>query len=99
MDLRNDQEVLNKIGQPLSQQDGENLSKELGAKGYVECSALTQDGLKGVFDEAIRAAMAPTQKKRWMYHIINPQSIIFWIFNFFVFGLLLFFKKFNVFTI
>jgi small GTP-binding protein len=58
MDLRNDQEVLKKVGNPISTSEGESLAKELGARSYVECSALTQDGLKNVFDEAIRAAMS-----------------------------------------
>jgi len=64
MDLRMDQEVLAKVGQPISKDQGVQLAKELGARNYVECSALTQDGLKNVFDEAIRAALHKDNKKK-----------------------------------
>jgi len=53
---------------PVSESEARRLAKEIGARGYMECSALTQQGLTGVFDMAIRAAIAkktaPAKKKK-----------------------------------
>ena len=35
----------------------------MGAVGYLECSARTGDGIQGVFDQAIRAVLAPQKPK------------------------------------
>ena len=56
MDLREDNSHLEKLARqkqvPISTDRGDRLARELGAVRYVECSALTQRGLKNVFDEA-----------------------------------------------
>jgi len=44
--------------------DGQALAKDLGLEGYMECSALTQEGLKEVFDEVIRIGLRPKPRSR-----------------------------------
>ena len=46
-----------------SNEDAVKMVEEVGAAMYVECSALTQEGLKEVFDEAIRAALNKHNEK------------------------------------
>ncbi|PAA67978.1 hypothetical protein BOX15_Mlig022420g1 [Macrostomum lignano] len=47
--------------------EGADLAKRIGAAGYVECSALTQANLRGVFAEAVRLITSPPrpQKPSW----------------------------------
>lgn len=46
---------------PVSYEEGQNMAQEIGAKMYLECSALTQQGLRKVFEEAIRASLQEKQ--------------------------------------
>jgi len=56
---------------------GLSMAKDVGAVKYLECSALTQRGLKTVFDEAIRAVLCPPPKPRNKRH-----CKLFWKFGF-----------------
>ncbi|PIA14731.1 hypothetical protein COEREDRAFT_46045 [Coemansia reversa NRRL 1564] len=68
IDLREDEITSNKFAKNklnfITKAQGNQLAEELSAVKYVECSALTQEDLKDVFDEAIVAALEPPPKKR-----------------------------------
>ncbi len=49
---------------PITYGQGLQLCSEIGAVKYVECSALTQEGLSICFDEAIRAVLEKSKKKK-----------------------------------
>ena len=48
--------------------EAQRVAQQIGAVKYVECSARTKEGLKEVFDEAVRAYLhppaAPSQQKK-----------------------------------
>uniref|UniRef100_A0A2K5EZJ3 Cell division control protein 42 homolog n=1 Tax=Aotus nancymaae TaxID=37293 RepID=A0A2K5EZJ3_AOTNA len=68
IDLRDDPSTIEKLAKnkqkPITPETAEKLACDLKAVKYVECSALTQKGLKNVFDEAILAALEPPEPKK-----------------------------------
>ena len=60
-DLRGDEATLSQLASKgmrvITPDEADARAKEIGAVRNLECSALTQEGLKNVFDEAIRAAL------------------------------------------
>eukprot|EP00729_Bicosta_minor_P013660 gene13660-15005_t len=76
-DLRDDPTMIGKLDKnkqkPVTYEQGVDTAKQLGAAKYVECSALTQKGLKNVFDEAILAALEPpASPKKKVYEGFGP---------------------------
>ncbi|WAQ96867.1 RAC1-like protein [Mya arenaria] len=48
----------------VTYQQGRQLKELVGARYYVECSALTKMGIVEVFQDAVRAAITPPVKRR-----------------------------------
>jgi len=67
VDLREDGPTIEKLSAkklaPITYEQGLHMMQEIGAVKYMECSALTQQGLKAVFDEAIRSVLIPPKGK------------------------------------
>ncbi|ELP95360.1 Rho GTPase, putative [Entamoeba invadens IP1] len=65
-DLREDQDFLKKAKEEnitiMDSSKGEEMTKKLGAKKYIECSALTQFNLKELFMEAAKVGLTYTPK-------------------------------------
>ena len=70
-DLRGDYELIQKLGKLntrpyVTRDQGENLAKDIGAYGFIECSAKNFEGVLPVFELATKAALnhIKSQNKR-----------------------------------
>ena len=67
-DLRTDQYTIKELQRtkqaPVSFTDGEQMAARIGAKCYLECSALTKENVENVFQQATRAALARQKSKK-----------------------------------
>ena len=72
IDLRADQESINRLNdlglEAISTAQGMEMSNEIGAKQYMECSALESIGVQSIFDEAIQIfsqSLEPQSSSTW----------------------------------
>ncbi|XP_053768003.1 transforming protein RhoA isoform X2 [Desmodus rotundus] len=60
-DLRNSPRTRRRLArarrEPVQPEEGRAMAKRIGAFGYAECSAKTEDGVREVFEMATRAAL------------------------------------------
>lgn len=67
-DLRQDAYTIKELSrtkqQPVSYAEGEQMAQRIGAKCYLECSALTKENVENVFQQATRAALARQKTKK-----------------------------------
>ncbi|KAG6926302.1 ras -like protein family member U, partial [Chelydra serpentina] len=85
-DLRQDVQVLIRLARrrekPVAEPAARALAQRVGAVGYVECSALTQQNLKEVFDTAIlaglRRAGARSRRGRGAASKVRAPSSAWW---------------------
>ena len=65
MDLRDDPNAYDRSPdspvQFIRREQGQKLANKIRAVRYLECSSLTQKGLKNVFEEAVRALLFPKE--------------------------------------
>jgi len=67
-DLRGDEYTVRELARakqtPVPMSEGEQMANRIGAKDYLECSALTKEGVREVFEAATRAALSRRGKQR-----------------------------------
>jgi len=67
LDLRDNPDTVESLKaqdlEPLTEEMGEKLAKEIGAVKYLECSALTQKNLPSVFEAAVKAVFEDHKEK------------------------------------
>lgn len=68
IDLRENRDALLELGSqgitPIKRDAGAKMSHKIRAVKYLECSALTQRGLRQVFEDSVRAVLYPQPRQK-----------------------------------
>ena len=68
IDLREDKKTLKELSENgenvLTKEDGEKLAKDLNALCYMECSALKREGLKEIFEQAVKFVLNKKEEEK-----------------------------------
>lgn len=76
IDLRNDAETIedHRKGELriITEEEGRETAKRIRAHRYLECSAVTRDGLSDVFKEALLAVVKPVKEKKRKFFCCSP---------------------------
>ncbi|KAF9088408.1 hypothetical protein BGX29_000289 [Mortierella sp. GBA35] len=76
MELREDRGKLDELRQmrvlPVTHEQGVKMAREISAGRYVECSALTGQGVNDVFEEAVCVVLYPIQPSKGSKTSLHP---------------------------
>ncbi|KAE8283515.1 Ras-related C3 botulinum toxin substrate 1 [Larimichthys crocea] len=82
LDLRDDKDAIERLRDkklsPITYPQGLAMAREIGAVKYLECSALTQRGLKTVFDEAYPCCPLPPacqKRRKQVLHVLKGEEM------------------------
>jgi Ras family protein A len=73
-DLRHDPDTIRNLARanqkPVTTEQGHAMAAKIQAHAYVECSAMTQEGVREAFETAVRATLKMKKSKRSRHRLL-----------------------------